>query len=246
MSNEERLKSEKESLLALADQFEHISIEVQDNYDRSYKISFQVKSIADFDSGKNEFETVQEHEIELNLPVTFPSVEPELRWLTPIFHPNVSLSGYLDLQDIGFRWSSEMSLIVICERLWDIARFAWVDVDSANNYSAKRKWNEGAFKAPTDDRVMKSKSTTPMSNIVSYQKLGSVTEVEIVQPEIIEIGDESVHESKSEPKAEPKSPSQPHPDQPTSPKITKPEVFVIDDQSAPSSTNDDDDIFVIE
>ncbi len=235
MSNEQRLENEKQNLLAIAESVEHVSVEILDSYNRSYKIVFDVSSIADFDSGANTFETTDRHEIELNLPVNYPSVEPELRWLTPIFHPNVSLSGYLDINDIGFRWSPEMSLVVICERLWDIARFAWVDTESANNYSAKRKWNEGAFEAPTDNRLLKSADTTPLGNVVHYEKINPaasqpvVETPEVVSAEIIEISGE------------------PQPETP----VKQPEVFVIDEKSAPpviekQATNDDDDIFIIE
>jgi ubiquitin-protein ligase len=42
-----------------------------------------------------------EHAIELRLPLNFPQSPPDIRWLTPIWHPNISYSGFVNLADVS-------------------------------------------------------------------------------------------------------------------------------------------------
>lgn len=168
-SQQQRLEIEKQQLLDLASNNSSIQIENDSSAPREFKITFTVQSLADFESASSEWVKAEFQEIELVLPISFPEDPPEMRWLSPIFHPNVSLSGYLDCADIGLEWSADMSLLVICERLWDISRFAWVDIDAANNYAAKRRWSEGEFEVPTDPRPLADDVSIKLANVISYQ-----------------------------------------------------------------------------
>ena len=43
------------------------------------------------------------------------------------------------LSDVGMAWDKDLELTALCERLWDMARYAFVDLDKAANFSA-RNW----------------------------------------------------------------------------------------------------------
>ena len=50
------------------------------------------------------------HEVEIRLNYGYPRAAPDVRWLTPIFHPNVSFSGFIHLRDIGLPWEPTVQL----------------------------------------------------------------------------------------------------------------------------------------
>jgi len=118
-------------------------------------------------------EIVREHEIELRLPYGYPAMGPDVRWGTPLYHPNVSFSGFVNLADIGLDWSPEMGLDLVCERLWDIIRLAQFNSDRAVNYSAK-KWLEEqtSLTLPVDPRPLRDKAAGVNRNVVRYRRRG--------------------------------------------------------------------------
>lgn len=118
-------------------------------------------------------EIVREHEIELRLPYSYPAMPPDVRWITPLYHPNVSFSGFVNLADIGLDWSADMGLDLVCERLWDMIRLAQYNTDRAVNYSAK-KWIEEqtAIALPVDARPLRDKAAYTNRNVVRYRRRG--------------------------------------------------------------------------
>jgi ubiquitin-protein ligase len=118
-------------------------------------------------------EIVREHEIELRLPYGYPNTGPDIRWGTPLYHPNVSFSGFINLADIGLDWSPEMGLDLVCERLWDVIRLEQFNAERAVNYSA-RKWIEEqtALTLPVDPRPLRDKAASVNRNVVKYRRRG--------------------------------------------------------------------------
>src|SRR5687767_11693399 len=53
---------------------------------------------------------IELHEVDLRMPYSYPERPPDVRWLTPIVHPNVSFSGFLNLAEIGLPWTSDLTL----------------------------------------------------------------------------------------------------------------------------------------
>ena len=97
--------------------------------------------------------TVELHQIDLRMPYAYPQSPPDIRWITPIMHPNVSFSGFVNLADVGIVWTRETPIEMVVERLWDVARGEFVNLDKATNYAAKN-WFEKQieFDLPVDRR----------------------------------------------------------------------------------------------
>src|SRR5436309_2789179 len=132
---ETRLQQDRAALEALRAQSTILQFEAAEPADR-YTITFRGKGLARGPSG-SEIGIVELHQIDLRMPFAYPERPPDIRWMTPILHPNISFSGFLNLAEVGLPWSEDLSLDVICERLWDVARGAYMNLDKAANYSAK-------------------------------------------------------------------------------------------------------------
>ncbi len=136
-----------------------------------FTLIFHGKGLLSTNASQTEVKLIETHRVELRLPYAYPDVPPDVRWLTPIFHPNVSFSGFIRLHDVGVLWEDPVSLDAICERLWDVARLAYMNLDNATNYQAKG-WFETQkqWEVPVDRRVLRSGPVTPQQNIVSYRR----------------------------------------------------------------------------
>jgi len=109
--------------------------------------------------------------IEIQFPSDYPEQPPALRWQSPIFHPNLSPTGDVSLVDIGLTWESRMPLALICERIWDVVRWAYVETQDAANSSAGR-WFGSRIKipVPVDDRLLIEANRDPLANVFSYRR----------------------------------------------------------------------------
>jgi hypothetical protein len=113
------------------------------------------------------------HRIEVRLPPSYPASPPAIRWLTPIFHPNVSSSGYVNLKAIELTWVRELGLEIVAERLWDMARLAYRNEGLASHFQA-RNWiaRQSQFPLPVDPRPLRD--LVPQSNVIRYERGGEV------------------------------------------------------------------------
>ncbi|MEJ7638198.1 MAG: ubiquitin-conjugating enzyme E2, partial [Singulisphaera sp.] len=76
------------------------------------------------------------HEVEVKLGVSYPRTMPELRWITPIYHPNISEIGLVCLGGYGTHWVPSLHLDELCTMLWDMARYFTDDIRSPYNREA--------------------------------------------------------------------------------------------------------------
>ncbi len=78
---------------------------------------------------------------------------PEIRWVTPIYHPNISEIGMVCLGGYGTHWVPSVQLDELCVMLWDMARYHNYDIRSPYNRDAAL-WvaNQTTFLFPTDPR----------------------------------------------------------------------------------------------
>ena len=76
---------------------------------------------------------------------------PEIRWLTPIYHPNISEIGMVCLGGYGTHWVPSVQLDELCVMLWDMARYHNYDIRSPYNREAAL-WvaNQTSILFPTD------------------------------------------------------------------------------------------------
>ena len=99
-----------------------------------------------------------EHVVEVGLGPEYPRQRPDLLWVTPLFHPNVSANGRVCLGGYSTHWAPSLRLDGLCEMLWDMLRYANFDVRSPYNLLAAR-WAERQPGAhfPVDRRPLRDR-----------------------------------------------------------------------------------------
>jgi ubiquitin-protein ligase len=174
MWNEEqskRLVAEHEVMRSLAKQGSILEFETVGDPPTEYKVKLHGKGITRGSSFGGEVEYGDTHEFEIRLGYSYPDRPPDIRFLTPIFHPNISSSGYVRPEECGLDWAKEMTLDVVCERLWDLVRGAYVDVEKGGNYSAKRWFAEQKKVAlPVDNRPLRDRGAPTAANVIRYER----------------------------------------------------------------------------
>ena len=118
-----------------------------------YTVSFRGQGLAR-DRGKV---TVRDHhEVEIKLGASYPRTMPEIRWLTPIYQPNISEIGMVCLGAYGTHWVPSLALDELCVMLWDMARYQNYDIRSPYNREAAQ-WaaNQTTFRFPMDPRPLR-------------------------------------------------------------------------------------------
>ncbi|MBC7856436.1 MAG: hypothetical protein IAF94_23650 [Pirellulaceae bacterium] len=168
---ENRLRTDLAALEALRAQSTILQFETSEPADR-YTITFRGKGLARSAAG-SDISIVELHQVDLRLPFSYPQRAPDIRWLTPILHPNISFSGFLNLAEVGLPWSEDLGLDVVCERLWDVARGAYMNLEKSANFSAKNWYEkENQHELPLDRRPLRDRGGSGNTNIVRYQRRG--------------------------------------------------------------------------
>jgi ubiquitin-protein ligase len=169
-NRKERLKAELEAMRALARQSSVLEFEAEGDAPDKYKLTFRGRGIKCRPARGATVEYVDLHRCEVRLGIDFPRRPPEVRWLTPIFHPNISYSGYLNLKDCGLTWAEGLTLDVLCERFWDMARLAWFDLAAAMDSMAKIWFHtQRDVSIPVDARVLRDRAGPSPTNVIRYQ-----------------------------------------------------------------------------
>lgn len=150
-----RLKSDLEALKRLLNQSSILDFQVLDNPPTRYIVSFKGKGL--MQPPNSDKVLIQEfHECEIRLGINYPRSKPDLKWKTPIFHPNISALGQVCLGGYSTHWVPSLNLDELCEMLWDMIRFSNYDVKSPYNYKAAR-WvdRQTQYSFPLDDRPLR-------------------------------------------------------------------------------------------
>ncbi len=118
-----------------------------------YVISFKGKGLW---RDRSKVKTHEVHRVEIKLGSSYPRTLPELRWVTPIFHPNISEIGMVCLGGYGTHWVPSVQLDELCGMLWDMARYQNYDIRSPYNREAAL-WvaSQTTYLFPTDDRPLR-------------------------------------------------------------------------------------------
>lgn len=176
---EERLQTDFEALKALKGASSVFEFEAAGELPDRYTLLFRGKGVSREATAQAEVEFIELHKVDIRLPYSYPERPPDIRWLTPILHPNISFSGFIDLGDVGLPWSPALGLDVVCERLWDLARLAYVNLDKPENYAAKQWYEKDCYLAlPIDARPLRDKAGTGTSkNIIRYQRRGETRDL---------------------------------------------------------------------
>jgi len=96
------------------------------------------------------------HRVEIKLGASYPRTLPEIRWITPIYHPNISEIGMVCLGGYGTHWVPSVQLDELCIMLWDMVRYHNYDIRSPYNRDAAL-WvaSQTTFLFPTDGRPLR-------------------------------------------------------------------------------------------
>jgi ubiquitin-protein ligase len=172
-TREDRLYADHDSLSALDQASSIFSMEVTGQPPDRYTITFTGKGLGRDASSQSEVALVELHQIDLRMPYAYPQSPPDIRWITPIMHPNVSFSGFMNLADVGIVWTRETPIELVVERLWDVARGEFINTDKATNYSAKNWFEKQVeFDLPVDRRGLRDRGPGGGSNVVRYERRG--------------------------------------------------------------------------
>ena len=236
----ERLEQDLQCLQSLSAASGILDIQPQGDPPDRYTITLHGQGVGNVGMSKD-VEWIDQHRVELRLPFMYPQQPPDIRWETPLFHPNLSYSGLLRLEDVGLPWSEQVGLDVVCERLWDVARLAFVDLKHAVNSSAKR-WiqdqeatpsaagspHAAPVAFPVDPRPLrKIELPGSRSNVVRYHRRDTGSAVEVSEAEPVEDGVLVINE------------------QTASPPVANDVRATPRQQPPPSSNDGDDDLFYI-
>jgi ubiquitin-protein ligase len=118
-----------------------------------YRIMFRGRGLWR-DHGK--VKMLEKHHVEIKLGSSYPRSIPELRWLTPVYHPNISEIGMVCLGGYGTHWVPSVQLDELCTMLWDMVRYHNYDIRSPYNRDAAL-WvaQQQTIRFPTDDRPLR-------------------------------------------------------------------------------------------
>ena len=127
-----------------------------------YIVTFQGNGLAlsSQNNGQPVVQVRQTHQVEFHLRANYPRQMPELKWITPIYHPNISEGGFVCLGGYGTFWVPSLNLDDMCVMLWDMVRFHNFDVASPYNRQAA-EWakTQDQFQFPLDHRPLKDRTS---------------------------------------------------------------------------------------
>lgn len=100
----------------------------------------------------------ERHEVHVRLGAGYPRMMPEIRWKSPIFHPNISGNGSVCLGGYGTYWVPSLTLDELCHMLWDMVRYENYDETSPYNREAAL-WTktQAEHRLPLDPRPLRDR-----------------------------------------------------------------------------------------
>lgn len=148
-----RLRNDRAAMDRLQSESTILRFSAQGLPAQRYLLTFQGRSLA---RDRAKVVVQDTHQVEIKLGSSYPRTMPELRWLTPIYHPNISEIGLVCLGGYATHWVPSLQLDELCVMLWDMARFHNYDLRSPYNREAAL-WaaNQTTFPFPIDQRPLR-------------------------------------------------------------------------------------------
>jgi ubiquitin-protein ligase len=148
-----RLRSDEAAMKRLVEESSVVRWKASGKPAQHYQVEFLGRSLTR-ESGRVSVRA--QHRVEIKLGASYPLTVPEIRWLTPIFHPNISEIGMVCLGGFGSHWVPSLRLDALVAMLWDMARYFNYDIRSPYNRDAAL-WaaNQATFPFPVDDRPLR-------------------------------------------------------------------------------------------
>jgi hypothetical protein len=120
-----------------------------------YEVYFRGKGLWKSED-TNEIRIGARHHVTVQLGAGYPRMMPELKWRSPVFHPNISAAGVVCLGGYSTHWVPSLQLDELCTMLWDMIRYENFDVDSPYNREAAQ-WvrRQDNYTLPVDPRPLR-------------------------------------------------------------------------------------------
>jgi ubiquitin-protein ligase len=152
-----RLRTDRQALIRLKLESTILDFEERGRTGEQYLVRYYGKGFWRPD-GTNDVLMREWHEVRIELGAGYPRMMPELTWVSPIFHPNISASGVVCLGGYGTHWVPSLNLDELCTMLWDMIRYQNYDVESPYNRDAAL-WAkvQTAYNLPIDRRSIRDK-----------------------------------------------------------------------------------------
>jgi ubiquitin-protein ligase len=147
-----RLDRELKDLQALENDSTILEMKAEGDPPDHYVFTFHGKSLVP-GRDENGVSIGDEQKVEIRLGTNYPRRAPEIHWLTPIVHPNIS-GHNVCLGKFGQNWNPNIRLADVVEILWDMARLSIF-----NPHSAYRDWGglDKRYEFPVDKRPLRDK-----------------------------------------------------------------------------------------
>jgi hypothetical protein len=175
LSRHERLRADLDALRRLREQSTIFDFQVVDDAPgppEKYLLTFRGKGATRKDV-KAPVVVAEFHQVEIAMGAHYPTLEPTIRWRTPLFHPNVTDKGEVFFGAWGQDWVPGLGLDALCERLWDIIRCATFDTTRPLNFDAA-EWarSQGHYKFPLDSRPLRDRppAVAEPSNVIFFDE----------------------------------------------------------------------------
>jgi ubiquitin-protein ligase len=137
-SRREALKADQRDVETLKDSYPHISATAnKEEFASEYEVTFKVKSfVAPPRTPGGRPEIGENHEVFIKLPAEYPREAPQLSWLTPIFHPNISLAGHVCLGPLKVKYLPSLGLKRVILLLNEMLHWRNYDYTESYNHEA--------------------------------------------------------------------------------------------------------------
>lgn len=151
-----RLERDFKEMQELQEQSTILEFEAIGSPPERYIVTFHGASLVP--NGKIRLGNVQKAEI--RLMAEYPRIRPDIKWLTPIAHPNI-FGGTVCLGKFSMEWVLSVKLVEVVEIMWDMARMAVLNPHSAGPSGGEQgtTWAEldQKFGFPVDKRSLRDK-----------------------------------------------------------------------------------------
>jgi len=148
-----RLENDHEKMKVLREQSGLVYFDAEGEPPEKYTVCFTCKGLV-LKNGKPA--NSEEHAVEIYLPAEYPTKPPQLKWLTPIFHPNILGSehewhpGKVCLGG----WAPSQFLDELCVKLAEMVQYKNYSVHSPLNTEAAVWAKKHERSLPVDERVI--------------------------------------------------------------------------------------------
>lgn len=146
-----RLESDYRSLVELKSRTDIIKFEIgQSVPPNKYRVTFECKGIMLNPATGQPCITVN-HEVEIYLHSGYPSKQPQLKWITPIYHPNINgRNGRVCIQ----YWIPSMTIADLVIMLGNMVRYANYNISSPLDSQAAKWAEKNKDRFPIDSREL--------------------------------------------------------------------------------------------